>query len=201
MRISLSGSRVRSARTEMALSGKFAVILLLASAIPMPAIASDPVPAQVAAKASPSKSDPFAQQVSQLRANSCGGLYAALGNAAVAGSKYAVRSEADRTAPNAHAVSGTVGMTYDLPAIKGAAAALVSARPVGNKCEGQFVRIVPFQVSCSSILRDFPAGTKPIGDLSGVPFYQLGGDGGQALTIPSGETCVVVSIVQGQQKL
>lgn len=112
-----------------------------------------------------------------------------------------MRTEVDRAAPDAHAVKGTVGMTYNLPDVKGQAAALVSAAPVGGKCEGQFVRIVPFHVNCSQVLRDFPSGSKPVGNLSGVPLYQLGGNGGQALTIPSGETCIVVSIVQGQQTL
>ena len=161
---------------------------------------SSPQPAP-APQPSPATADLFTQQAGQVRASTCAGLYAALGNAATAGSAYTLRTEADRDAPNVHPVQGTVGMTYDLPDMRGRAAALVSVAPVGNTCEGQFVRVVPFAVNCSQVLRDFPAGSKPVGDLSGVPFYQLGGGGGQALTIPNGENCVVISIVQGQQQL
>jgi hypothetical protein len=172
-------------------------MLVIVSALPSQAIAAE----AAAAKVSGPKPDLFAQQAGQLRASACAGLYSALGNGAVEGSTYTLRTEVDPAAPNAHTVQGTVGMTYNLPDAKGQAAALVSAAPVGNKCEGQFVRVVPFQVGCSQVLRDFPEGSRPIGNLSGVPLYQLGGNGGQVLTIPSGDTCVVISIVQGQQQL
>jgi hypothetical protein len=180
---------------------KLATILALALAVPALAAASQAGSTQVPGQTPADKSDLFSQQTDRLGANSCARLYSALGRGAVAGSNFTVRTEADRGAPNAHAVNGTAVMIYNLPAVKGPAAALVAVTPIGDRCEGQFVRIVPFQVSCSQVLRDFPAGTKPIGDLSGVPLYQLGGGGGQALTIPSGQTCIVVSIVQGQQTL
>jgi hypothetical protein len=182
-------------------SGELAFILALLTATPMPTLASEVAPKRPADEAAATKSDLFSEQAYQLHANSCAGLYAALGNGAVAGSTYTLRTKVDGAAPNAHPVQGTVGMTYNLPNAKGPAAALVSAVPVGKKCEGQFVRIVPFQIDCNQILRDFPTGSKLIGNLSGVPFYELGGKGGQALTIPSGKTCVVVSIVQGEQQL
>lgn len=201
MSIPLSWSRALSPGGGSHLSIALAAILALASGFAQPALASQAAARKSSDQIATAKSDLFLQQAGELRANTCAALYAALGNAAAEGSTYAVRTEANRAAPDDHAVQGTVGMTYNLPDVKGQAAALVSAAPVGNKCEGQFVRIVPFQVSCSQVLRDFPAGSKPIGDLSGVPFYQLGGEGGQALTIQSGGTCVVVSIVQGQQKL
>lgn len=182
-------------------AGKLAVILMLVSALPAHGIASETAPPAAHAKASGTKSDLFAQQAGQLRANTCAGLYAALGNGAVQGSTYTLRTEVDPAAPAARPVQGMVGMAYNLPDVKGQAAAIVSAAPVGDRCEGQFVRVVPFQVNCSQVLRDFPAGSKPISNLTGVPLYQLSGNGGQALTIPSGETCIVVSIVQGQQQL
>lgn len=200
MSISLNRVRAPSSAGENNLLRKLAIILALVSAVPAPALAAGASPARPSDKMA-GKSDVFSQQAGELRANSCAGLYAALGNAAVMGSNYAVRTEANRATPNAHAVQGAVGMTYNLPNMKGQAAALVSAAPVGNKCEGQFVRVVPFQIGCNQILRDFPAGSKLIGNLSGVPLYQLGDAGGQALTISSDKSCIVVSVVQGQQQL
>ncbi|GGB89859.1 hypothetical protein GCM10011494_05270 [Novosphingobium endophyticum] len=200
MSISLNRPCASSLNCDANRAGKIATILALVLALPAQAAAAEAAPA-AAGKASEAKPDLFAQQAGQLRANACAGLYSALGNGAVAGSTYTLRTEADPAAPDAHTVQGTVGMTYNLPDAKGQAAALVSAAPVGNRCEGQFVRVVPFQTGCSQVLRDFPEGSRPIGNLSGVPLYQLGGNGGQVLTIPSGETCVVISIVQGQQQL
>lgn len=91
-------------------------------------------------------------------------------------------------------------MTYNLSDLKGQAAAVVSVSPVQNGCEGQFVRVVPFQSDCGQVLQKLPAGSKSIGNMSGVPLYDLGGNRGQALMISSGKTCVVVSIVRGQQQ-
>jgi hypothetical protein len=206
MSVSLSQRRTPSLNWVETPARKIAIMLAFVSAIPSPVLASDaasvPTRGKVAAsKSSAVKSDLFFEQARQLRANTCAGLYAALGNSAVEGSTYTLRTEADSGAPEARPLQGTVGMAYKLPDVKGQAAALVSAARVGDKCEGQFVRIVPFQVNCSQVLRDFPAGSKPISNLSGVPLYQLGGNGGQALTIPTGETCIVVSIVRGQQRL
>lgn len=156
----------------------------------------------LAQKAAPARSvDLFMRQANSLHANTCAPLYATLGKLAVVGTSYSLRTQADRAAPGAQGMQGTAGMTYDLPDLKGQAAALVSAAPVGNRCEGQFVRVVPFQVSCAEAFRSFPNGSKPIGTLSGVPLYDLGSNRGQAMMITSGATCVVVSIVQGQQKL
>jgi hypothetical protein len=204
MSVSLNQRRTESLGFVKRPAVNLAIILALISAFPSPVLASDAVSAPIkmaAGKTSAAKSDLFSEQARQLRANTCAGLYAALGNSAVEGSTYTLRTEADSGAPEARPLQGTVGMTYKLPDVKGQAAALVSAARVGDKCEGQFVRIVPFQVNCSQVLRDFPAGSKPIGNLSGVALYRLGGNGGEALTIPNGETCIVVSIVRGQQRL
>lgn len=176
-------------------------VLALVFTMAAPAMAAEATHSQETGPISSTAPNIFLRQAGELRVNTCAGLYAALGNAAAEGSSYTARTEADRTAPDVHPVHGTVGMTYNLPNMKGQAAALISAAPAGGKCEGQFVRIAPFQISCSQILRDFPKGSQPIGNLSGVPLYQLGGVGGQALTIPNGDSCIVISIVQGQQKL
>lgn len=202
MSIPPNQKRALSPAKGINLSHALAITLALVWTAPAPALASEVSALQSSDKTAAAKPDLFSQQAAQLRVSACTGLYATLGNAAAAGSSYAVRTEADRTAPNTRPVRGAVGMTYNLPNMKGQAAALISAAPVvGNKCEGQFVRVAPFQIGCSQILRDFPAGSKLIGNLSGVPLYQLGGAGGQALAIPSGENCIVVSVVQGQQQL
>ena len=201
MSISLNRSRASFPAASVKRLHAPVIVLSLFSVTVTPALASEASSAKSSVKTTAAQSDLFSQQAGQLQVHACAGLYAVLGNAATQGSSYTVRTETDQTTPNTRPVHGTVGMTYNLPNMKGQAAALVSAAPAGNRCEGQFVRIAPFQINCGQILRDFPAGSKLIGNLSGVPLYQLGGAGGQALTIPSGETCVVVSIVQGQQQL
>ena len=92
-------------------------------------------------------------------------------------------------------------MAYDLPDLKGEAASIVVAAPVADGCEGHFVRIAPFQKPCPQDLRNLPAGSALVSDLSQVPLYQLGGNQGQALLISSGAGCVVVTITEGRQRL
>jgi hypothetical protein len=56
------------------------------------------------------------------------------------------------------------------------------------------VRVAPFQKPCAEVVSLLPAGSTAGQALSGVWQYQLAGNQGQALMIPSGSTCVVVTL-------
>lgn len=143
----------------------------------------------------------FAEQAGKLGAQKCTRLYSVLGDLVSRGANYSVRTETNKQAPDAHLIQGAVGMTYNLPDMKGQAAGLVFASPVANGCEGHLVRIAPFQKPCQQVVKDLPAGSVAAADLSGVPLYQLGGGQGQALMIASGASCVVVTVTPGSQAL
>jgi hypothetical protein len=174
-------------------------IACVASAPPAAATATPPAP--TAPDAVSPGARVFAEQAGKLGAQKCARLYSVLGDLVSHGADYAVRTETNKQAPDAHLIQGAVGMTYNLPDMKGQAAGLVFASPVANGCEGHFVRIAPFQKPCQQVVKDLPAGSVAAADLSGVPVYQLGGGQGQALMIASGASCVVVTVTPGSQAL
>lgn len=136
----------------------------------------------------------FQEQAGKLGVRRCANLFAALGQSATNGSTYAVQVQANQAAPDAHVVAGVAGITYDTPQYKGQAAGIALAAPVGQSCEGQMVRVAPFQQPCPAMLTQLPSGSTVAANLSGVPLYNLGGNQGQALLLTSGATCVVVTI-------
>lgn len=138
---------------------------------------------------------PFRSHAGQAGLGQCANLYQQLGQGLTAGASYAVNTQWDRSAPNAHAVQGLVGMSYDVKDYKAQAAGVVFASPVGQKCEGNLVRVAPIQKSCAEVARTLPGGSALFQNLSGTPLYNLGGNRGEALLVPSGNnTCVVVTI-------
>lgn len=151
--------------------------------------------------AAPSARNLFQDQAGKLGAQKCAGLYSVLGDLVSQGAAYTVRTETNKQAPDAHVIQGAVGMTYNLPDLKGQAAGLVFTAPVAQGCEGHFVRVAPFQKSCQQIVKELPAGSMAAANLSGVPLYQLGGNQGQALMIANGASCVVVTVTPGNQRL
>jgi hypothetical protein len=155
--------------------------------------------AQSSPQAQAATTNLFAAQAKQLGVNKCADVYAALGQGLTFGAAHAVHTETSETAPDAHVVEGVVGLTYDLPDLKGQAAGVVTAAPVGDSCEGHFVRVAPFQKSCGEVASFLPQGSVPVTDLAGVPLYNLGSGQGRALLVPSGESCIVVSVAQGSQ--
>jgi len=150
---------------------------------------------QAAAPAQPA--NPFQAQVGQLGVRKCANLFSALGQTVALGSDYAGQVRTEKAAPDAHGVVGMVGMTYKTPAYSSQAAGVVVATPVGTKCEGQLVRVAPFQRACKDVVALLPAGSVTAGSLSGVPLYTLGGNQGQAMLIASGNACVVVTVAEG----
>lgn len=85
-------------------------------------------------------------------------------------------------------------MSYNTPEYKEQAAGVVVASPTAAGCEGTFVRVAPFQKSCQEVIATLPQGSALAETLSGTPYYNLANNGGQALLIPSGNSCVVVSV-------
>ncbi len=150
---------------------------------------------QAAPRAKPA--NPFQDQASKLGVRKCANLFSALGQTVSVGSSYAVQAQTESTAPDGHGVQGVVGMTYKTPAYSAQAAGIVMAAPVGTKCEGQLVRVAPFQRACKDVVALLPAGSTTAGSLSGVPLYNLGGNQGQAMLVASGGSCVVVTVARG----
>lgn len=175
-----------------ALKGLLGLSLLLAS---HQAVAAPAVPQNVPAQA-PQTVDAFRQQADKLGVKQCANLFSTIGQVVTMGSTYAVQVQADGKAPNDHAVQGVAGIAYNTPELNGQAAGIVMAAPVGKKCEGQLVRVAPFQKSCAEVIKLFPQGSTAAGTLSGVPLYNLGGNQGQAMMIASGPTCIVVTVAR-----
>jgi hypothetical protein len=176
-------------------SRAFAAIVALALIADVCAFAPLAAAASTAAAAkAPANADVFREQANKVGARSCANLYEALGQGLTRGAAFSVKTEADKTAPDAHIVQGVLGMTYDLPDLKGSAGGVVVAAPGEGGCEGYLVRVAPFQKPCAEVVNLLPAGSTAGEALSGVWRYQLGGTQGQALMIPSGSTCVVVTL-------
>ncbi|TPI38493.1 hypothetical protein FJW07_14650 [Mesorhizobium sp. B3-1-9] len=150
-----------------------------------------PVPADIAAN-----KNPFQAHVAQAGVRTCANLFTTLGQALTAGSTYAVQTQWDKTSPDAHAVQAVAGMSYDLPDYKTQAAGVVFASPVGQTCEGGFVRVAPFQRSCQEVAGTLPKGSLLADNLSKTMLFNLANNGGQALLVPTGNTCVVVSVAR-----
>lgn len=149
----------------------------------------------LAQQAAPAATSLFQEQAGKLGARKCASLYAALGQGMTQGAAYTLKTETSKEAPDAHMMQGMVGMSYNLPDLKGPAGGIVLATPMPQGCEGYMVRVAPFQKTCTEVLRLLPAGSVEEQRLSGVPQYRLGGNQGQALVIPSGSSCVVVTLV------
>lgn len=139
----------------------------------------------------------FLAQADQLGVRQCAGVFAGLGNALTFGSSYTVRAQAQEEDPDAHAAHGLVGMTYADPTYSGQAVGVVMAAPVGQGCEGQMVRVAPFQQSCRDVVDLLPAGSVLSDDLSGVWLYDLPDNEGQAMLVPGPGSCVAVTVIGG----
>lgn len=148
---------------------------------------------------SPAAASVFQEQAGKLGVRRCANLFAALGETVSSGAAYTVQTQTGGAAADGHGVQGVVGMTYNSPNYTGQAAGVVIAAPVGAKCEGQLVRVAPFQRACKDVVGQLPAGSAVAGNLSGVPLYNLGGNQGQAMLVSSGNSCVVVTIARGAE--
>lgn len=136
----------------------------------------------------------FQGQAAQLGVKSCAGLIAQLGDSLTQGARFTANTQAQKNAPNDHAVQAVAGLAYDAPGYQGKAAGIVFTAPTRSGCEGNLVRVAPFTQSCQDVVRLLPKGSALTADLSGTPLYTLGGNQGQALLVASGPACVVVTV-------
>lgn len=162
---------------------------------PAPQPAPRPQP-PAAASAKDGSGEPFIKHASDAGVRVCAPTYAALGNLLTNGTQYMVQTQTGKTEADRHALQGVVGMNFKSDkGYSGPAAGLVFAAPVGNACEGTLVRIVPFQQNCQSVTAALPPNSPPQQELAGLQNFQLS-TGGQALLLPSGQGCVVISVVR-----
>ncbi|NSX02691.1 hypothetical protein [Cupriavidus gilardii] len=172
----------------------FAALAGLAGAMTDAAAQAAPANAQQNAAAS------FQKQAADLGIKSCANLFAALGDSLTRGTTYASNAATQKDAPNDHAAQAVVGMRYDTPNYKGQSAGVVFTSPTKSGCEGGLVRVAPFPQSCPDVVKQLPQGSTLATTLSGTPLYNLGGNQGQALLVPSGNSCVVVTVASAMER-
>lgn len=137
---------------------------------------------------------PFFQHAKKADLKSCSRIFPALGELLTSGSKYSVQSFWDSEDADKHAVQALVGMDYATKGYTGSAAGVVFAAPTASACEGAMIRVAPFSTSCSNIPSMLPQGSQLANTLGRVSVYSLGDNGGDALLLPTGDTCIVISV-------
>ena len=142
---------------------------------------------------------PFLQHARQAGLEACSAVFPALGQLLTNGSQYSVQSTWNDEKPDEHAVQALVGMDYKTGGYTGTAAGFLFAAPTGSSCEGSMVRVAPFSRACSDIPALLPEGSKLVNNLGNVSVYSLANNGGDALLVPAGTTCIVVSVASAIQ--
>jgi hypothetical protein len=137
---------------------------------------------------------PFLEHVKQAGVQACSTVYPVLGQILTTGTKYSVKSLWNDQAADKHAVQAFVGMDYATERYSGPAAGVVFASPTASGCEGTMVRVAPFASPCADIPSILPQGSKITDHLGQVEVYELGGNAGEALLLPTGKSCVVISV-------
>lgn len=137
---------------------------------------------------------PFLEHVKQAGVQACSTIFPVLGQVLTTGAKYSVKSLWNDQAADKHAVQALVGMDYATEKYSGPAAGVVFASPTASGCEGAMVRVAPFASSCADIPSILPQGSKITDHLGQVEVYELGGNAGEALLLPTGNSCVVISV-------
>ncbi|RUU88594.1 hypothetical protein EOB59_21855 [Mesorhizobium sp. M7A.F.Ca.MR.176.00.0.0] len=137
---------------------------------------------------------PFLEHVKQAGVQACSTVYPTLGQILTNGTKYSVKSLWNDQAADKHAIQAFVGMDYASERYSGPAAGIVFASPTATGCEGAMVRVAPFASPCADIASILPQGSKITDHLGQVEVYELGGNAGEALLLPTGKSCVVISL-------
>jgi len=166
--------------------------------VPVPTQSPSAGKESTAAQAAGQDVDPFTANAVNAGAKSCATIYGGLGKALTYGTQFMVQNQMGKLDPDRHALQGLVGMTFNGSQdaeYRGPAAGIVFAAPVAQGCEGTMVRIVPFQQSCQDASALLPKGSQSEHLLAGLPVYSLPG-GGQAMLMPSGQSCIAISIVR-----
>ncbi|MGO4566491.1 hypothetical protein AB4Z52_15745 [Rhizobium sp. 2YAF20] len=143
---------------------------------------------------------PFRQHAKQAGLQSCSTVFPVLGELLTNGTQYNVQSVWNGGAADKHAVQALVGMNYATQGYSGPAAGVVFAAPIASGCEGAMVRVAPFTASCADIPVKFPSGSKLTNNLGQISVYELGNDGGNAMLLPTGNGCVVISVASAAGK-
>jgi hypothetical protein len=152
-------------------------------------------------KTDPSRPEtPFLQHARQAGLKSCSTVFPVLGELLTNGAKYDVQSSWNNEAADRHAVQALVGMSYTAQNYSGPAAGVVFAAPTQSSCEGTMVRVAPFSASCGEIPAILPQGSKLASNLGQIVVYALANNGGNALLLPTGSGCVVVSVASAARR-
>lgn len=162
------------------------------------ASAEQATPASSTPSASQPATNPFASQALDGGAKQCAAAYASLGNALVGGAQFTLQTQMSKGDPDRHGIQGTVGIIYQSSSdasYSGPAAGVVMAVPTGATCEGNMVRVVPFTQDCTKAASYLPPGSTWLPSLSGLQTAALAA-GGQAVFLPSGNGCVVISVLR-----
>jgi hypothetical protein len=160
---------------------------------------SQPAVAETSEARSAPADTPFLQHARQAGLKACSTVFSTLGSILTNGSQYGVQSSWNTETPDKHAVRALVGMDYATGNYRGPAAGIVFAAPASSACEGTMVRVAPFSVSCANIPSLLPDGSRLTNNLGRVAVYSLGSNQGDALLLPAGETCVVISVASAAQ--
>ncbi|MCO6181001.1 hypothetical protein [Ciceribacter sp. RN22] len=139
---------------------------------------------------------PFLAHAREAGLEKCATVFPILGQMLTDGARFAVQSEWNEKEPDRHPVQALVGLDYQSEQYTGPAAGLVFAAPNGSSCEGTMVRVAPLPASCDSVSGSLPTGSKLIRSLGESSVFDLADNGGQALLLPSGTTCIVVSVAR-----
>lgn len=137
---------------------------------------------------------PFLEHARQAGLQSCSTVFPVLGQLLTNGTEYSVQSTWNNDAADGHIVQALVGMDYASENYSGPAAGVVLAAPTQSACEGAMVRVAPFSASCADIPSVLPQGSTLVNNLGPVAVYELGNNGGNALLLPTGNSCVVISV-------
>ncbi|ESJ04717.1 hypothetical protein B551_0217800 [Cupriavidus sp. HPC(L)] len=174
--------------------------LAVAASLGLGAYASNAAAQAAPANAPQGAAATFQKQAADLGIKSCANLFATLGDSLTRGTTYASNASTQKDAPNDHAAQALVGMRYDTPNYKGQSAGVIFTSPTKTGCEGGLVRVAPFPQSCPDVVKQLPQGSTLATTLSGTPLYNLGGNQGQALLVPSGNSCVVVTVANAMDR-
>jgi hypothetical protein len=170
---------------------------LVRTVLPLPAVAETNPPSQP----DPALADtPFLQHAKQAGLQSCSNIFPALGQMLTTGTTYSVQSIWNNEAPDKHVVEALVGMNYATQGYSGPAAGLVFAAPTASVCEGTMVRVAPFAASCADVPALLPKGSKLANNLGQISVYELANGGGNAMLLPTGNSCVVISVASAAGK-
>ncbi|ESZ27489.1 MULTISPECIES: hypothetical protein [unclassified Mesorhizobium] len=167
---------------------------LVRNLLPQPAVAETNQPNPALAET------PFLQHAKEAGLQSCSNIFPALGQMLTTGTTYSVQSIWNNEAPDKHLVEALVGMNYATQGYSGPAAGLVFAAPTASVCEGTMVRVAPFAANCADVPALLPKDSKLANNLGQISVYELANGGGNAMLLPTGNSCVVISVASAAGK-